>query len=428
VIASASEADRLSARSSVAAARAPAVIGVVAAALLVFVICCLVSPGGLLTTWHAADVSYYGQLGGHLRAGEVPYRTLYVEYPPGALPVFLAPAVSEPHYVELFKVLMTVLGCAAILATGAAATAIRATAPRVALAVAPLAAAPLLLGAVFLNRFDVWPMFLTALGLAALLRSRPVAGTVALALSIVTKVFAAAALPVVAVYLMRTARAAVRRTVIAFAVVIAVTVLPFAAVGPGGLAFSFYVQLTRHLEIESLAASFLLAADRLGIYQGRIVNGTPGSRDLAGALPTALGVASGLVEVAALVAAAVWFAKGPPVRRRFVAAFALALVGYVAFGKVLSPQYMVWLLPVVPLVGGRRGIVATALLVAALLLTRLEFSHWDSINAIGPAVWLLVLRNLTLVALFVTLAGGVRRSPNAAGDVAFGACVEPSPS
>jgi hypothetical protein len=87
---------------------------------------------------------------------------------------------------------------------------------------------------------------------------------------------------------------------------------------------------------------------------------------------------------------------------------------------------MVWLLPIVPLVAGRRGVVATVLLVVALFLTRLEFSAWDSINAIGPAVWLLIVRNITLVALYATLAAGIRPHSKGGG-VAFGACAEPSP-
>jgi hypothetical protein len=403
---------------------------IVGAALGVFVICCLVGPGGLLTSWHAADVSYYGQLGERLRAGEIPYRTLFVEYPPGALPVFALPEVSPAHYFESFKILMAVLGGAAIVATAAAAISLRMSGWRLVLALAPLAASPILLGSVVLNRFDIWPMLLTIVALAALLRSRPVSGSVSLALAVVAKAFAVVTIPVVAVYLIRTAPGVVRRAAAAFALTVAVALVPFAVLGPGGLAYSFYVQVTRHTEIESLGASFLLAADRLGLYHARIVDGSLGSRDLAGTFPTALGLAASVVELAAVVLVVVWFAKGPAGRGRFVIAFAAALVAFVAFGKVLSPQYLVWLLPVVPLVRGRRGIVATALLVASLILTRLEFSAWDNIATNRSGVWLLLARNVTLLALFVILAAGVRRSSDgsdATDDVAFRACAESSP-
>jgi hypothetical protein len=397
---------------------------VIVLAIAVFVVCCLTGPGGLLTTWHAADVSYYGQLGSHLSAGEVPYHRLYVEYPPGALPVFVAPSVDQGNYVELFKALMTVLGCIAICLTALAALSFDRSPGRLAVALAPLSVSPILLGSVVLNRFDVWAMVLAAAGLALLVRNRSASGVAGLALGIVTKIYSAAMLPVVAVYILRTAgRSALRRASYTLLAVVAVVMLPFAIVGPGGLAFSFYVQITRHLEIESFAGSVLLALDRLGLYSAQIVNGTPGSRDLAGTFPTVLGVVSGLVELGAIVLATWWFARGASSRARLLSAVAAALVGYIAFGKVLSPQYLVWLLPVVPLVRGRTGLVATGIFTAVLALTNLEFSEWDSINRIGPAVWVLLARNVLLVGLFAVLAWSIRRHATSEGDgVAFRAC------
>ena len=74
---------------------------------------------------------------------------------------------------------------------------------------------------------------------------------------------------------------------------------------------------------------------------------------------------------------------------------------------MLSPQYLIWLAPAVALVRGRRGLVAGALLVAAMLLTQLWFPyrywrlalHQDSI-----ASWLVFARDLVLVALVFVLA------------------------
>ena len=46
---------------------------------------------------------------------------------------------------------------------------------------------------------------------------------------------------------------------------------------------------------------------------------------------------------------------------------------FVALGKVLSPQFLIWLVPLVPLVRGRRGLAAAAMLGAAMLLTQAWF-------------------------------------------------------
>jgi hypothetical protein len=62
--------------------------------------------------------------------------------------------------------------------------------------------------------------------------------------------------------------------------------------------------------------------------------------------------------------------------------------------------------PLVPLVRGRRGYVATAVLTLALVLTQVWFPahYWDYVNGFSRA-WVVLARNLTLVALFGMLAG-----------------------
>jgi hypothetical protein len=85
---------------------------------------------------------------------------------------------------------------------------------------------------------------------------------------------------------------------------------------------------------------------------------------------------------------------------------------------VLSPQFLIWLIPLVPLVGGRRGLAASGLLAAALVLTQLwfPFRYWELALEFEPAASVLVLaRDLVLVALTLTVAARVRpgraRSP-----------------
>jgi hypothetical protein len=66
----------------------------------------------------------------------------------------------------------------------------------------------------------------------------------------------------------------------------------------------------------------------------------------------------------------------------------------------------------VPLVRGRRGLVASGLLAVALVLTQLwfPFRYWKlALEFDAAASWLVLARDLTLVSLLVVLMTEVRR-------------------
>ena len=127
---------------------------------------------------------------------------------------------------------------------------------------------------------------------------------------------------------------------------------------PGGVGYSFWTQLKRHLQIESLGSSILLAGSKLGIHHVHWIRGKPGSIDLGGRLPDVVGGLSSLLSIALvlLVARAYW--QGRDDDRRLVTAWAAAIAAFTIFGKVLSPQYLTWLVPVIPLAAGRKGLYA----------------------------------------------------------------------
>ena len=98
-------------------------------------------------------------------------------------------------------------------------------------------------------------------------------------------------------------------------------------------------------------------------------------------------------------------------------ASAAATVAFVAFGKVLSPQFLIWLIPLVPLVRGRRGLVAGGVLTVALIATQIWFPYryWGLVLNFDVFVsWLVLARDLLLLALLAVLLWPSRREPEAA--------------
>jgi glycosyl transferase family 87 len=373
----------------------------------------LASWGVLHTAWYdegeIVDIPVYETYGNAMEDGAVPYRDIRPEYPPGALPVFVLPALltdDEQGFRDVFEWLMAACGAAMVLLTGVALAGLRATRSRTVFVLAFAACFPLLLGSVVLTRFDLWPAVLVAGALAALVQGRDRVGFGVLGAAVAVKLYPAVLVPVAVAYVWR--RRGRREAIVCLgllAAVIALVFLPFLVVAPGGVAHSIGRQLSRPLQIESIGSALYLAAHHLLGLDVEMRSGH-GSQNLHA---TGTGVAAAVISLVQ-IGALVWiWSRRPGTAEELVRWSAAALVAFVALGKVLSPQFLIWLVPAVPLVAGLRGQRASMLLAGALVLTQLWFPsrYWDLARELDLFPSLLVLaRDVVLVALLVTLVRG----------------------
>jgi hypothetical protein len=358
------------------------------------------------------DTPVYQRYGDAMADGQVPYRDFRVEYPPGALPMFVLPSLARSPAGDLdgyergFEVLMWLCGAGALAAMAVALLALDASPRRAAAALAFTALAPLALGSVILTRFDLWPAALTAVALALLLSHRPRLALGALAAAVATKIYPAVLLPVFLAFVWR--RHGRRRALVSlgvFATIIVAVFLPFVILAPGGVASSIGRQLSRPLQIESLGSSFLLVAHQAFGLEITMRSGH-GSQNLVGVGADVLAVGSTVLQTGALLAIWAWFARGRAGAERMVRASAAAVCAFVGLGKVLSPQFLIWLVPLVPLVARRRGLAAAGALAGAMILTQGWFpsSYWDlALRFDQTASWLVFVRDLVLIGLLAIL-------------------------
>jgi hypothetical protein len=358
------------------------------------------------------DTPTYQRYGEALLGGQVPYRDYRVEYPPGALPAFVLPAAHSETLLDYrywFDALM--LLCAVLISGFVAATltALGASRRRLYLAATFVAVGFLALGSVVYSRFDLWPALLVTIGVGLIVTGPVLAGLAAFGLAVAAKLYALVLLPPALSFVWRTRgrRVAIRGLGV-FALVVLAVFLPFLVLAPDGVWDSLHRQASRPLQLESLGSALLLSAHQLGAYTPSVVK-TFGSDNLVGSLPTALATVLVVLQVLAIVGVWILFHRGEPSAERFVTAAAAAITAFVAFGKVLSPQFLIWIVPLVALLAGRTGRWAAVFLGAALVLTQIWFPHryWD-LHDLGAISWVVLARDLSLVGLFGLLAASLR--------------------
>jgi hypothetical protein len=216
---------------------------------------------------------------------------------------------------------------------------------------------------------------------------------------------AAKLVPALATIPLALTRGKVVRGYAVFFGILALFFLPALLLGGDRFLGSFAYHADRGLQAESLAASVLMKLGRVssvvfeyGAFevQGRGVQ-------LAGSLsPPVTGT---LLLITAFLAYR-GHRKGRFGLEAFPRYAAALILAFMLGSKVLSPQYVIWLLPLVPLgAGGVGGIGLSTLFLAVCWTTTQVFPiHYDDLlNLRAPGPDLLLARNLLLVLLWILL-------------------------
>ena len=348
----------------------------------------------------SAGLKIYHHAGEALLRGKIPYLDFFIEYPPGSLLAFVPPALFSSNrvdYTALFAIEMALAAVVALILT--ALTTRRLWGPwAYAIPTVTFTAAALLLHNLILARYDA--VVTLTLAFAALCVA---CGGRFVLLAYASLGFGAAAklVPALATLPLATLQKGAARGYATFFGVLALFFAPPLLLAREGLMKSFAYQADRGLQVESLAASILM---KLGWVRRTTFD--YGAIEVRGrGVEFASSLSLPFTALLLLFTALVMYREyrrgrlGVEHYPRYAAALILA---YILGSRVLSPQYMLWLLPLVPLVGKRFvKIGISAVFLAACGTTRLMLIHYQDLVFLRfPGPDLLLARNLLLVLLW----------------------------
>jgi hypothetical protein len=266
------------------------------------------------------------------------------------------------------------------------------------------------------------PVALTLVALVALLARRPALGMALVGAGAATKGFPLVVAPVALAWLLGAGdRRAARRGALALGVTLAAVGVAWLALSPQGAVDSLAYQLDRPVQVESAPASVLLGIHALGGEPPRTIQ-SHASAALAHPLAAPVGMVFvlALVTAIAVLGTGAWragrLASRTDAARGLVLAALGAVVAFAGLGRVLSPQYLVWGLPLLALaVAWRAWALAVATgLGCALTLAEFPSRYFDLVDGEPAAVAIVAARNSALLAaLWLAAMLLVRLAPTA---------------
>ncbi len=342
-----------------------------------------------------------------------PFREVPMEYPPLLLPFVLAPramVTSFEGFGYAFGALMGACLTAAIALGLDAAR--RAGEGSAGLRRRAWLASGLLLaqGALAIQRLDAVTTLAVALAVHAAVRKRPLAVGFWMGLAGATKIVPLLALPALVLADADTYRTRAARVRLGAGVALALALgfAPMVLLSPHALPDMLGYHAARGLHCESTLGVLVLLGRLASGGAGAASTPSFGSMNLEGALPDLLAKLAGPMMLAAALFVA-WRAyraeKQGPAQVALATTAALAMVWLT--GKVLSPQYFTWAIPLVLAVPGKEGTRLAWSLVAAMALTQLYLRGYYDLVAEGA--WLGVLSVAARQGMLVVAASRATR-------------------
>lgn len=348
--------------------------------------------------WSSVLLNDFAPQAQAIKGGDLPYRDQGIEYPPLSVPVLIAPIYlddSTQGFVDgfMWEMLAFDLGILVLIAMG-----LPGDERRVLGALGVYTAGVVILsGVVFdpslidtgplaLSRFDLVPALFVLAAVLARDRGRSATWSGLLSVGVAIKAFPVFLYPA----LLRGERNP-RRVIAAGAIPLLLCAVAVLVMGDEfGSAISYHTQ--RALQVESLGASPFEVAHVLGTGGISTVTGH-GGFEIHASGATAARWASVLLGAVVYLWAAIAGWSRRVTNLELVAALLAVMV---VFAPVLSPQFLLWILPVSACAYGlgRENLI----LLVAIVLTQIVLQNYDGVDSLsGGFVWTLLARNLTLL-------------------------------
>ena len=358
--------------------------------------------------WSSILVNDFAPQAKAIKDGDLPYRDQRIEYPPLSIPVLVAPAYfddSTQGFTDGFMWEMLAFDLAIVFVI---ALALPGEGRRVLSALGVYTVGVVTLSGVVLDRslIDYGPLALYrfhhvpalfVLG-AVLARDRGRAATWSglLSVGVAIKAFPVFVYPA----LLRGERR-LRRVIVAGAIPLVLCAAAVIAMGDEfGSAITYHTERT--LQVESLGASAFEVAHVLGASGIGTAVGHGGFE-----ISSSGATAARWISVVVGAAGYLWLVwagwRSRATNFEFVCALLAVLV---VFAPVLSPQFLLWLLPVSACAYGLRK--ENLVLLLAILFTQIELQNYDGVDSLsGSFVWPLAARNVLLLLYLALVAAPI---------------------